>query len=39
MQRAVIIIKNGKLSQPIPFHGSGEIGKGLEKKLFNLNYS
>lgn len=25
--------KKGKLSQPIPFHGSKEIGKGLEKKL------
>jgi mRNA interferase HicA len=25
--------KNGRLSQPIPFHGAKEIGKGLEKKI------
>ena len=25
--------KDGKLSQPVPFHGSKEIGEGLRKKL------
>lgn len=26
-------IKDGKLTEPIPFHGSHEIGKGLANKL------
>ena len=25
--------KDGKLSQPVPYHGAKEIGKGLRKKL------
>ena len=25
--------KDGQLSPPVPFHGSKEIGKGLEKKI------
>ncbi|MDR0619636.1 MAG: type II toxin-antitoxin system HicA family toxin [Bacteroidales bacterium] len=25
--------KDGKLSQPVPYHGSKEIGEGLRKKL------
>lgn len=25
--------KDGLLSPPVPFHGSKEIGKGLEKKI------
>lgn len=26
-------VKNGKMSEPIPFHGAKEIGKGLAGKL------
>jgi len=25
--------KDGKLSQPVPYHGAKEIGEGLRKKL------
>jgi mRNA interferase HicA len=25
--------KNGALSPPVPYHGSKEVGKGLEKKI------